>query len=93
MGLGLELGFRVGLVIIMRNTVFTATNACVVKWIRKKTTDTEVGSSNPYEYQQQKKGKGKSEITGGRLVKREIRGLGTTKDRRGMSEQERGGGW
>ena len=49
----------------MRNTVSTATIACVVKWIRKQTTDTKVRSSNPYEYQQQKKGKGKSEITGG----------------------------
>ena len=73
----------------MRNTLFTATIACVVKWIRKRTTDPEVGSSNPYEYQQQNKGKSKSEITGGgRLVKREVRRLGTTKDRRGMSEQE-----
>ena len=77
----------------MRNTLSTATIACVVKWIRKRTTDPEVGSSNPHEYQQQKKGKGKSEITGGRLVKREVRGLGTTKDRRGMSEQEGRGGW
>ena len=51
----------------MRNTVSTATIDCVVKWIRKKTTDTEVGSSNPYEYQQQKKGKGKSEIAGGEV--------------------------
>ena len=65
MGLGLELGFRVRLLIIMRNTVSTAMIACMVKWIRKKTTDTEVGISNPHEYQQQKKGKGKSEITGG----------------------------
>ena len=47
----------------MRNTISTATIACVVKWIRKRTTDSEVGSSNPHEYQQQKKGKGKSEIT------------------------------
>ena len=31
-------------------------------------------------------------LQGGRLVKREIRGLGTTKDRRGMSEQEGRGG-
>ena len=77
----------------MRNTLSSTTIACVVKWIRKRTTDPEVGSSNPHEYQQQKKGKGKSEITGGRLVKREIRGLGTTKDRRGMSEQEGRGGW
>ena len=30
---------------------------------------------------------------GGRLVKREVRGLGTSKDRRGMSEQEGRGGW
>ena len=43
----------------MRNTVSTATIACVVKWIRKRTTIPEVGSSN----QQQKKGK--SEITRG----------------------------
>ena len=35
----------------------------MVKWIRKRTTDPEVGSSN----HQQQKGKGKSEITGGRL--------------------------
>ena len=28
-----------------------------------------------------KKGKGKSEIIGGRLVKREVRGVGITKDR------------
>ena len=77
----------------MRNTLSTATIACVVKWIRKRTTDPEVGSSNPHEYQQQKKGKGKSEITGGgRLVKREVRGVGTTKDRRGMSQQEGRGG-
>ena len=48
----------------MRNTLSTATIACVVKWIRKRTTGPEVGSSNPHEYQQQKKGKGKSEITG-----------------------------
>jgi len=27
------------------------------------------------------------------LVKREVRGVGTTKDRRGMSEQEERGGW
>ena len=25
--------------------------ACMVKWIRKRTTDPEVGSSNPREYQ------------------------------------------
>ena len=30
---------------------------------------------------------------GWRLVKREVRRLGTTKDRRGMSEQEGRGGW
>ena len=30
---------------------------------------------------------------GGRLEKREVRGLGTTKDRREMSEQEGRGGW
>ena len=78
----------------MRNTLSTAMIACMVKWIRKRTTDPEVGSSNPHEYQQQKKGKGKSEITGGgRLVKREVRGVGTTKDRRGMSEQQGRGGW
>ena len=29
----------------------------------------------------------------GRLEKREVRGLGTTKDRREMSEQEGRGGW
>ena len=45
----------------MRNTVSAATIACVVKWIRKMTTIPEVRSSNPHEYQQQKKGK--SEIT------------------------------
>ena len=74
---------------IMRNTLSTATIACVVKWIRKRTTDPEVGSSNPHEYQQQKKGKGKSEITGGGgLVKREVRGLRTTKDWTGTLEQE-----
>ena len=55
----------------MRNTLFTATIACVVKWIRKRTTDPEVGSSNPYEYQQQNKGKSKSEITGGGEVSKE----------------------
>ena len=56
-------------VIIKRNTLSTATIACVVKWIRKRlqTTDPEVGSSNAHEYQQQKKGKGKSEITGGEV--------------------------
>ena len=32
-------------------------------------------------------------LQGGRLVKREVRGLGTSKDRRGMSEQEGRGGW
>ena len=31
----------------MRNTLSTATIACVVKWIRKRTTDPEDGSSNP----------------------------------------------
>ena len=78
----------------MRNTLSTATIACVVKWIRKRTTDPEVGSSNPHEYQQPKKGKGKSEITGGgRLGKGEVRGLGTVKDRRGMLEQEGRGVW
>ena len=62
---------RVRLVIIMTNTLSTATIACMVKWIRKRTTYPEVGSSNPHEDQQQKKGKGKSEITGwgARLVK------------------------
>ena len=49
----------------MGNTVYTAMIACVVKWIRKRTTAPEVLSSNPHEYQQQKKGKGKSEITEG----------------------------
>ena len=58
-----------------------------------RTTDPEVGSSNHHEYQQQRKGKGKSEITGGGLEKREVRGLGITKDRREMSEQEGRGGW
>ena len=55
---------RVRLVIIMTNTLSTATIACMVKWIRKRTTD-------PHEDQQQKKGKGKSDITGwgARLVK------------------------
>ena len=34
-------------------------------------------------------------VTGGgeRLVKRGVRGVGTTKDRREMSEQEGRGGW
>ena len=78
----------------MRNTLSTATIACVVKRIRKRTTDPKVGGSNPHEYQQQKKGKGKIEITGGgTLGKAEVRGLGTTYDRRGMSEQERRGWW
>ena len=79
----------------MRNTLSTTTIACMVKWIRKRTTDPEVGSSNPHEYQERKKGKGNSEITGGggRSVKGEVRGVGTTKDRRGMSEQEGRGGW
>ena len=49
----------------MRNTLCTATIACVVKWMRKRTTDPEVGGSNPHEYQQQRKGKGKSKITEG----------------------------
>ena len=31
--------------------------------VRKRTTDPEVGSSNPHEYQE--RGKGNSEITGG----------------------------
>ena len=70
----------------MRNTLSTATIACMVKWIRKRTTD-------PHEYQQQKKGKSKGEITGGRLVKREVRGVEATTDSRGMSEQEGRGGW
>ena len=48
----------------MRNTLSTVTILCMVKWIRKRTTDPEVGSSNPHEYQQQKRGKGKSESTG-----------------------------
>ena len=48
----------------MRNTLSTATITCVVNWIRKRAMDPEAGSSNPHEYQQQKKGKGKSEITG-----------------------------
>ena len=55
----------------MGNTVYTATIACVVKWIRKRITAPEVGSSNPHEYQRQKKGKGKSEITGGGEVSEE----------------------
>ena len=37
---------------------------CLRGQLRKRTTDPEAGSSNPHEYQQQKKGKGKSEITG-----------------------------
>ena len=37
---------------------------CLRGQVRKRTTDPEAGSSNPHEYQQQKKGKGKSEITG-----------------------------
>ena len=77
----------------MRNTLSTALIACMVKWIRKRTTDPEVGSSNPHEYQQQKKGKSKGEITGGRLVKREVRGVEATTDSRGMSELEGRGGW
>ena len=51
----------------MRNTPSTTTIACVVKSLRKRTTDPEVGSSNPHEYQQQRKkkrGKGKNEIIG-----------------------------
>ena len=55
----------------MRNTLSTTTIACVVKWIRKRTTDPEVGSSNPHEYQERKKGKGNSEITGGGEVSEE----------------------
>ena len=46
----------------MRNTPSTEAIACVVKW-----TGPEVGSSNPHEYQQQKKSKGKSEITWGEV--------------------------
>ena len=46
----------------MRNTLSTTMIACVVKWIRK---GLQIGSSNPHEYQQQEKGKGKSEIAGG----------------------------
>ena len=52
------LGFRVRVrvvIIIMINTISTATIACVVKRIRKRTTGPEVGSSNPNEYQQQKR--------------------------------------
>ena len=58
----------------MRNTLSTATIACVVKWIRKRTTDSEVGSSNPHEYQQQKRVKVRVRLQGRRLVKREVRG-------------------
>ena len=49
----------------MRNILSIATIACMVKWIRKRTADAEVGSSNPHEYQQHKRGKVKSEITRG----------------------------
>ena len=55
----------------MRNTLSTAMIACVVKWIRKRTTDPEVGISNPHEYQQQVRVR----LQGGRLVKREVRGV------------------
>ena len=78
----------------MRNTLSTATIACVVKRIRKRTTDPKVGGSNPHEYQQQKKVKVRLRLQGGgTLGKAEVRGLGTTYDRRGMSEQEGRGGW
>ena len=60
----------------MGNTVYTAMIACVVKWIRKRTTAPEVLSSNPHEYQQQKRVKVRV-----RLLK-EVTGLGTTKVRR-----------
>ena len=40
--------------------------ACVVKWIRKRTTDPEVGSSNPCEYLKINcKEEGKSEVIWG----------------------------
>ena len=56
----------------MRNTPSIATIACAVEWLRKRITDPEVGSSNPREYQQQqKKGKGKSEIIVGEGVSEE----------------------
>ena len=53
----------------MRNTLSTAMIACMVKWIRKRTTDPEVGlvlilmSIN----NKKREGKGKSEITGGEV--------------------------
>ena len=37
--------------------VWIATIACVVKWIRKRTRDPEVESSNPGEYRKKKKKK------------------------------------
>ena len=52
---------------IMRNTLSTATIACMVKWIRKRTTDPEVGSSNPHEYQHQKRVKGRVRLQEGEV--------------------------
>ena len=49
----------------MRNTLSTAMIACVIKWIRKRTTDPEVGSSNAHEYQQQKWVKVRVRLQGG----------------------------
>ena len=56
----------------------------------KRTTDPEVGSSNPDEYHQQKKGKGKSEIIGGGVSEEGSEGVGTTKDR-GECQNKKGG--
>ena len=73
---------------IMRNTLSTATIACVVKWIRKR-----LGVQILMSINNKKRVKVKVRLQGGRLVKREVRGLRTTKDRMGMSEQEGRGRW